>query len=763
MASGLLGLLFSPPTAAEEPVAPAPLTRLALTLEPRLPGSTVSQISGELELRLHREESEVTRVRVSEGVVEPIVLPAGRQWLVTGKLPGYWLFPEVLNLRQRETERRQALSVWPTGVIAGTLKLGDKDDLLPTSLTARMEPPPHVAPSKKVPWGEVRCPVDPRGRFTCDLPAETLDLALLVPGFVPHYRWGYRLVPGKRQALGTLELRRGASVAGFVVTSAGGLNASASLVTLEPILPQGGAADVAVKLQRLARRERIDERGFFQFADLAAGLYRLRVEHLGFAPSEAGPIEVKDRSETWIREPIEMRLPMSLQLTITPPLDWAGRPWRVRMGERSSVGVGSAGDPPYEGTAAQDGRLTIPDRTPGPYELRVYDSQGNAFFRDLNPIPLDAATAERFIDIPLVEVEGRVTVGKEPLAATVWFGGRYGSESSRMEANEDGEFEGTLPRGGIWFVELIGVAGEALASRKVKVEPNERGEATVDLHLADTQVFGRVVDESGSPVAGAAVTVGARNAPRYVWSAEDGKFSARGFDAGVVQLSAEHSVQGRRLRSDGVVVTSAEENPTGPVELRLQGTKQLTGRVVGPAGPVLGAALTIWPRNPAAMGAEPAGAGIDGTFSAEVPSKTTRVLVWVEAPGYPFQGIEQAVSSEPLVLTLATEGGDLHLRWPMPLEEMDLVRPWPLVFRDGTDLGTGALMHHLTRSGQPLPAPDSSEITFHDMAVGEYTLCLADEATLIARHLAESHAPAGGCVSGTLTPGGTLTLDLRLP
>ncbi len=763
VASGLLGLLFSPPMAAEEPVAPAPLTRLALTLEPRLPGSTVSQISGELELRLHREESEVTRVRVSEGLVEPIVLPAGRQWLITGKLPGYWLFSEVLNLRERETERRHALSVWPTGAITGTLKLGDKNDLPLSSLTARMEPPPHIGPSKKVPWGEVRCPVDSLGRFVCDLPAETLDLAVLVPGFVPHYRWGYHLSPGKKQALGVLQLRPGASVAGFVVSSAGGLSSTASRITLEPVLPLGGEADVAAKLQRLARRERLDERGFFQFADLAAGLYRLRVEHVGFAPSEAGPIEVKENSETWIKDPIELRLPVSLQLTVTPPLDWAGRPWRVRMDQPTSLGSEGASGPPFEGNAAQDGRLTIPDSTPGPYQLRVYDSQGNAFFRDLNPIPLDASTAERFIDILLVEVEGRVTLGKEPLAATVWFGGRYGSESARMEANEDGEFEGVLPRGGSWFVELIGVGGEALASRKAKVEPNDRGQATVDLRLPDTKVFGRVVDETGNMVAGAAITVGAKNAPRYVWSAEDGTFSARGFEAGIVQLSAEHSQQSRRLRSDKVVVTTTEENPTGPVELRLLGTKQLTGMVIGPSGPVIGAPLTIWPRSPTAMVAESARSGIDGTFSAEVPSRTSRLLVWISAPGYPFQGFESAVSNEPLAIALTSEGGDLHLRWPLTLDKMDVVRPWPLLFHNGADLGNGAILAHLTNSGQPLPTPGSSEMTVRNMAVGEYTLCLADEATLIAKHLAESRTPVGGCASGTLTPGATLTLDLELP
>jgi hypothetical protein len=48
------------------------------------------------------------------------------------------------------------------------------------------------------------------------VPAATFDFVLSAEGFIPQYRWGLKVLAGKTTDLGTVELKRGASVAGWV-------------------------------------------------------------------------------------------------------------------------------------------------------------------------------------------------------------------------------------------------------------------------------------------------------------------------------------------------------------------------------------------------------------------------------------------------------------------------------------------------------------------------------------------------------------------
>lgn len=58
-----------------------------------------------------------------------------------------------------------------------------------------------------------------------------------------------------------------------------------------------------------------------------------------------------------------------------------------------------------------------------------------------------------------MEILGRVTLGDDPLAATLWFGGRSGVRRIRFDSDEKGRFDGWLPEEGTWPVDLVSEEG----------------------------------------------------------------------------------------------------------------------------------------------------------------------------------------------------------------------------------------------------------------------------------------------------------------
>jgi hypothetical protein len=174
------------------------------------------------------------------------------------------------------------------------------------------------------------CPVDETHRFSCELPAISADLSLGADGFIPRYRWGATIAAGKTADVGTVELARGASVAGWAVAEEGAVAPGRCTARLVRLVAPGGGR-IGLQIEETAAKAAVQKGGFFQLRGVAPGSYLLAVEQPGFAAARAFPIEVWPGAETVIKQPLVMRRPLTLEFAIEPPLDWLGHPWRVRV------------------------------------------------------------------------------------------------------------------------------------------------------------------------------------------------------------------------------------------------------------------------------------------------------------------------------------------------------------------------------------------------------------------------------------------------
>jgi hypothetical protein len=175
---------------------------------------------------------------------------------------------------------------------------------------------------------------------------------------------------------------------------------------------------------------------------------------------------------------------------------------------------------------------------------------------------------ERKIEIDLVMVSGRVRLGDEPLAATLWFGGRHGVPQVTFESGEDGTFQGILPRDGQWLLEIEALEPRIQSHAKVEVRPDRHGRAEVEIAVPDTLLFGKVVDDQGKPANHADLLVGDEIDSLHLTAGDDGAFEFRALPPGIVLLSARRASPEGLASSDRVLVPLAEDTPTGPIELR---------------------------------------------------------------------------------------------------------------------------------------------------------------------------------------------------
>jgi hypothetical protein len=165
-------------------------------------------------------------------------------------------------------------------------------------------------------------------------------------------------------------------------------------------------------------------------------------------------------------------------------------------------------------------------------------------------VEVTGGQAPLLVQVPLVEIHGRLRQGDEPLAATLWFGGLAGARRIRFDADEDGELSGFLPEEGLWKVELV----EESAGLRVGLEPVEvrrlpgARRAEVEIVVPDTTLAGEVVDEAGKAAPGASIQVDSadprerQKGSRFEVDAE-GKFRIRGLAPGPAGVEAEAGEQ----------------------------------------------------------------------------------------------------------------------------------------------------------------------------------------------------------------------------
>jgi hypothetical protein len=593
--------------------------------------------------------------------------------------------------------------------------------------------------------------VNEKGQWRCTVPAGFLDLSFRVDRFVPQYKWGVRVEAGKILDVGGIELKRGSSLAGWITTEEGTFDASRCRVRLTHATAAGNPDLLTARLQKAGNEGRASKDGFFQIEGVEPGSYVLKVEHPGYATATVTAMEVWPGSETQLKQVVLLRRPLALELAIDPPRDWLDRPWQAEVTREADFSLSLESSPTFSGAATREGIVKVLGQSPGRFLVEIRDSLGNRFYSEKNLRFEGPEDARRSIALRLITVRGTVRLGKEPVAATLWFGGRYGSQRVEMTSNEEGSFQGVLPKEGSWRVEVAAVEPVIDTEASVDVKADRNDVASVELLLPDTLLSGRVLDEANRPVPGSHVTLLGAEARLAVSTGDGGLFELRAVPEGRLVLSARASAAEGSLTSDEVMVEVAQGIPVGPVDLVLRRMESITGRVESLRGPVAGAAVSLAPRLPPMGLSQTTYSEMDGRFSSRVPAGTQTALAIVSAPGRALKAFEIPVSSDTTVLFVPEEGGELKVVLPFSPEDPQGHSFAPIVMQNGLPLP----LRDLSRWAAGHGSKPSEENVLHipRLAAGEYRVCLISVA--VGEPATESK-----CAEGSLSEGGTLVLNL---
>ncbi len=706
----------------------------------------------------HGEGLATIRQSISGTQPTTLMLPEGSEWELAGELPGFWVKRQLVTISPGTDLRRVELQLWPLGTLRGTLRGAGKKVSLPETVVVHTLVVPEVVGRPKSPAGSLICPVSEEGQWNCELPAGKMDLTLIAEGFIPHYVWGVEVPPHGVKTLPALELRRGASVAGWVAIEGGKIDPESCIARLVPATNCRATPGQAVRNIASAVEAHVGGDGFVQFTDLAPGHYALEVRQPGYATATAALIEVVARRETFLTEPLVLATPLTLRLEIDPPLDLLDQPWRVQVYSwANSAANGGVPATVFDGSADGEGRLVVNDLSPGEVSVDIDDAEGNRIFDSrtvLGPWKL-VTSAIRRIEIPQIRIEGRLTLGEDPVAATLWFGGKSGAQRVRLECDEDGLFAGVLPREGLWRVAVVAEEPRLDTSALVTIRPGRSGEAHVDLELPDTRVFGRVVDRGGRPLA--EVTVSAVSDGNTVFNVVGtdalGAFELRGLPAADLSLSVYED--NPSCQTELHLTRLAEGMEVGPIELRCSEMKQVQGTVVSKRGPVAGAVVGLTARPPAS-GGDKTISGQDGSFSLNIPADLNVATVYWSAESYGAQARVVSLQDSPLRLNLQEEVGEIEVETPFAPEDYLRTRLRIALYSGGIEIPLRLVP---TRT-YPGAGGVGARVGLSQLAPGDYAACFVPASILPG---ATPGSERTSCAAGRLEAGGRLTLSPQPP
>src|ERR1041385_6613360 len=429
-----------------------------------------------------------------------VALPTKTAWEVVPALHGAWAAHQFVVI-PNATPVTVSLPIWPVSTLSGRFEK-PPDVSLPSKFTITLRDPPGRVSG--IAFSDAfECPIASDGRWSCDVPAATVDLLLTIGGFVPMQKWELSLGAGQRRDLGILKLRKGASLSGWIRLAQGKLTDGTGKAAIVPLAASGGSAAIAGRLARPIAETAIQKNGYFQMVGVPPGQYAIRVTYPGFGVETLLPVQIFGGRETTIRKPIVLQRPVTVKVSLVPAHDWRGMPWPLVLQHASAISGAYDTRPVYTGPAG-DGSVVMGDLSSGRYMVTVYDSAGDP----LKNQEFDAAggtEADQVVHLDLISIEGSVTMGDAPLAATLWFGGRHGAERVVMRSNAKGEFRGLIPHDGKW---RVSIETDQQDTFQTVADVHVRdGAARVSLKIPSNEVTGIVIDEHGDPVDGAAVTL----------------------------------------------------------------------------------------------------------------------------------------------------------------------------------------------------------------------------------------------------------------
>lgn len=674
-------------------------------------------------------------------------LDADVAWELSIDAPGCWA--DTMTLNAHDERRLLEVALQPAGIIRGELVL-PSGDATPVQLTLSFQPVDPEKGQSEITKLTALCPVE-MGVWWCRIPAGRVDLRLEAEGFVPFYIWDLDLGAGETLHLGRFQLVRGASLVGWVMAPAGEVPAQDPIVVQLSQESLGAPADPRLRIRE--SKAAVSPRGFFQLRSVPLGTYVLVVgTDSGFSPRRVGPINIEQLKEYTLEDPIVLEQLALLEIFIVPPSDPYQQPWDVDLSKwlrksRFSSRVASSPATPG-GYWAKEGLET------GVYLLKIEDSHGSYLYR--KEIDVTSGMPPLEIEIAQVSVKGTVTVGDEPIAATLRFMDPDSGRRVSFTAGENGTFEGLLPTAGLWNVRLKqeGHASEHFIRSVEVFREGNNGYATVEIELPNTRVEGHVVDRQGNPVESGWISVYHPDGRTLLetQSDEEGEFDVLGLEAGRVDILAASSDY---ASYSDVVQVELEVDETSAVELTLQPVIRFVGRVSTTHGFVPGALIRF-----RAIGAIAYGevvSGPNGAFSFSLPASTSEVILVALPPGLPRRilriPVQKGPESGPVEVAISPIGGELVIAFSLPEKGLTASGGAPQVSLSQFIVYEGApvALHSLfDPSGIGLSNLDPSTGTFRFMMnPGIYSLCPTAQLT-------------SDCSMGLLDPGGVLTLTYQL-
>jgi len=678
-------------------------------------------INGALLLRSSTDASLVRREAIN-GTRALITGSAESAWDVSLEATGFWSLAQRVVIPAEEIVRQETMKVWRTGQIRARIQSADP---LPVELTAFVVSAPDRKSPPEIPAGTgFTCSRRGPGPWICELPATLLDVALHAKGFAPHYRWDVHVPAASALDLGTVVLKKGASLVAWLdPESLKELRGS----PVQAVLRHRVAGDPSLSTLKLATpvaEGRFSSKGMVQLAPLPAGHYVLETSAKGYARSSI-PVEVLESRESVLRRSIELSRSVSARLRLDPPLAPDGAPWNINIWRRVDSGTGwerAAG-----GAATAEGLFEAADQAEGPVKVVAQDARHNVLAN--RQLVFVDGTPEYLVSLEVAAITGEVSLGDERLGgAALLFGGSGGSEKVRTTADELGRFSVALPRRGKWAVDVD--APDAAVSATAEIDlPPDRDEIAIELPA--TEVSGWVTGPDGERIPAAEVRLLARSGARKRMTDSSGNFRFRGVREGTLHISATNPSTGEYSKVVDVIVP--EEGVTANIALAIEAFHEVKGVVRSGGNVVPGARVNGYAFTGGAAQQERATTDINGGFTLKAPESAPEMILVVGSPGRPLQAFTVAVPQRAVLLELPPRGGALRLRLPQKSQ------PMRVLFNDimlpVSDLLDWARAHGEVFNGDAVDVPNVS--------AGKYQLCDRQR-----------------CTEGLLAIGGRLELDL---
>ena len=493
------------------------LSGAQVVVKPALHGLTAESCIGVLKLS-DRSETPVLGGQVTFELAAPLQLSlvSKRCWA-----PSVTVAPDAGSVD---------LPVWPAATIRGTFALRERVTA-PTELTLRLSGPGDgKVRNESQKFGTFETPCEVRDKqWQCTLPAGmALDARLEAKGFVPVYFWDLTGVQ-KVHDLGAVEMRRGASVRGWVRAEGAAPRANLTVrLELPTYVTPGtppGKADTGWKASPNAR-------GFFQFSDVPPGIYNVVARADGWSPARMEGVRIDGIGEVALEGALVLQPLASLDVIVAPPLQADGKPWGIELDRDLSQTLYARLN---RSTAGPDGRHLFENLEAGNYSVAVLDTRGSVLHRD--SVTVERSNPPLLVHLDQIPVRGKVRSGDRPVRAGLIF--QTIGSTVEMQSDENGSFAGMLPQEGKYKV-FVQIDGNANVNRRVDVR-RKTGEdvAEVDLALPAGRVKGKVTDEEGHGVAAEIFVKRKLQNEGSFLTGPDGSFEKAGFDPGEVTLQAE--------------------------------------------------------------------------------------------------------------------------------------------------------------------------------------------------------------------------------